>query len=90
MGKLEGKIALITDGRSKLTRAVRLDPTDYAARLYLGTVLLQEDGDPAGAVAQYQEFLADGPPPAIVKEAAAELRQAYQKAGVPVPAAVGD
>jgi len=80
---------LITDGRSKLTRAVRLDPTDYAARLYLGTVILQEDGYPAGAVAQYKEFLADGPPPAIVKEAAPEVRLAYQKAGVPVPPVVG-
>ncbi len=74
---------LIQEGRAKLNRAVQLDPKDYAVRLYLGTVLLQEDGNAAGAVAQYQQFLADGPPADLVKQADPELREAYQKAGVP-------
>lgn len=82
-------LSLISNGRAKLSRAVSLEPTDYAARLYLGTVLLQQDGDAAGAVAQYQQFLADRPPESIVEQAAPEVRQAFQKAGVPVPPAVG-
>ena len=47
---------LIADARAKLCRAVRLDPGDYAARLYLGTVLLQRDGNSGGS---------GGPVPAV-------------------------
>jgi cytochrome c-type biogenesis protein CcmH/NrfG len=80
--------SLIDDARAKLDRAVQLDPTDYAARLYLGTFLLDQDHDAAGAVAQYRDFLADGPPSSLVAQAAPEVRQAYQQAGVAVPAQV--
>ena len=88
-GRAGDNPSLVADGTAKLNRAVRLDPEDYAVRLYLGTVLWQEDGDAAGAVAQYREFLADGPPATIVKQAAPEVREAYQRAGDPIPAAVG-
>jgi cytochrome c-type biogenesis protein CcmH len=81
--------ALIDDARTKLDRAVQLDPTDYAARLYLGTFLLDQDHDAAGAVAQYRDFLADRPPSSLVAQAAPEVRQAFEKAGLPVPAQVG-
>jgi cytochrome c-type biogenesis protein CcmH len=78
--------SLIRDGQAKLNRAVQLDPGDYAVRLYLGTVALQQDGDPTGAVAQSRLVLADGPPAALVTQAAGEIRQAYGLAGLPVPA----
>jgi tetratricopeptide (TPR) repeat protein len=85
----QGKSAsLIADGRAKLNRAVQLNPSDYAARLYLGTLLLQQDGDATGAVVQYRQFLADTPPASLVNQAAPQIRRAYQRAGVPVPAAV--
>jgi cytochrome c-type biogenesis protein CcmH len=80
--------ALISAGRTKLDRAVKLAPGDYAARLYLGTVLLQQDDDAAGAVAQYRMFLADGPPTALVEQAAPVISAAYQKAGLPLPSAL--
>ncbi len=80
--------SLLTDARAKLEKATRLGPGDYAAHLYLGTVLLQQDGAAAGAVAQYRQFLADRPPPSVVGEAAAELRTAYGRAGVPLPTTV--
>ena len=67
---------------------MKLAPDDYAARLYLGTVLLQQDGNAAGAVAQYRMFLADGPPTALVEQAAPVISAAYQKAGLPLPAAL--
>jgi len=51
---------LIRAGQAKLDHAVRLDPGDYAVRLYLGTVLLQLDDDAGGAVGEYRQFLADG------------------------------
>jgi cytochrome c-type biogenesis protein CcmH len=85
----QGKSAsLVADGRAKLTRAVQLDPTDYAAHLYLGTLLVQQGGDAVGAVDQYRQFLADGPPASLVAQAAPQIRQAYRQAGQPVPAAV--
>jgi cytochrome c-type biogenesis protein CcmH len=85
----QGKSAsLIADARAKLDHAVKLNPTDYAARLYLGTVLLNQDHDASGAVAQYQAFLAANPPTALLQQAASLLRQAYTQAGMPVPSSV--
>ena len=80
--------SLIRAGQAKLDHAVRLDPGDYAVRLYLGTVLLQLDDNAGGAVGEYRQFLADGPPASLVLQAAPELRQAYQQAGLAVPAQV--
>jgi cytochrome c-type biogenesis protein CcmH len=85
-GREGGDASLVADARTTLNRAVQLDPGDYAVRLYLGTVLFEEDGDAVGAVAQYRHFLADRPPAGIVHQALPELRQAYRKAGVPLPA----
>ena len=48
VGSAGASSSLLADARAKLERAVSLDPGDYAARLYLGTVLLLEDHDPAG------------------------------------------
>jgi len=88
IGQQGADASLIANGRNKLEQAVKLDPGDYAVRLYLGTVLLQLDHDPAGAVAQYKRFLAANPPGAVLAQAAPTLRQAYGQAGVPVPAGV--
>ncbi len=85
----QGKSAsLISDGRSKLNRAVQLDPGDFAVRLYLGTALLQLDGNAAGAVGEFQQFLQDSPPTVVLRQAAPELRQAYSQAGLAVPSGV--
>ena len=84
-GRSGGSASLIGDARAKLNQAVRLDPGDFAARLYLGTVLWQQDGNAAAAVDQYRRFLADGPPPVVVAQAAPTVRQAYRAAGIPVP-----
>jgi cytochrome c-type biogenesis protein CcmH/NrfG len=85
-GHPTGNRSLVADAKTKLDRAVQLDPQDYAARLYLGTVLLQQDGDPSAAVAQFGMFHADGPPAALVSQAAPVIRQAYTEAGDPIPA----
>ena len=86
---VQGKSAsLIADARAKLDQAIKLNPTDYAARLYLGTVILDQDDNAAAAVAQYQAFLADNPPASLLQQAATILRQAFTQAGAPVPAGV--
>jgi len=87
-GRTAKSTVLIADGRAKLNRAVVLDPGDYAARLYLGTVLLLQGGDVTGAVGEYRHFLADAPPPSLLDQAAPELRQAFEEAGLPVPSQV--
>jgi len=84
-GTQGASVSLLADARSLLERAVALGPGDYAAHLYLGTVLLDEDDNAAGAVDQYRDFLADDPPHTVVAEAAAELRVAYGRAGVALP-----
>ncbi len=80
--------SVIDNGLAKLNRAVALNPGDYAVRLYLGTVQLQYDDNAAGAVAQYRRFLADGPPSTLVQQAAPDIRNAYQQAGLAPPAPV--
>ncbi len=85
-GRSGNNASLMGDGEAKLDQAARLDPGDYAASLYLGTILLQRDGNAAAAVGQYQRFLGDDPPSAVVQQAAPQLRQAFQQAGVPLPA----
>jgi len=87
-GQQGNSASLISDARAKLLRSVSLDPRDYAARLYLGTLLLQKDGNAAGAVAQYQKFLDNSPPAALVAQAAPEITEAFQQAGMPIPSAV--
>ncbi len=96
LGWLEYRVAssgsstsLLADAHAKLEQAVSLAPGDYAARLYLGTVLLLSDRDPAGAVAQYREFLADDPPTSVVDQAAPQLRQAFTQAGAALPPGIG-
>jgi cytochrome c-type biogenesis protein CcmH len=84
-GRSGSSASLMDDGKAKLERAARLDPGDYAASLYLGTILLQRDGNPAGAVGQFQRFLGDDPPATVVQQAAPELRQAFDQAGVAIP-----
>lgn len=87
-GRSSGKASLVADGQAKLNRAVQLNPHDYAVRLYLGTVLLQQTGDSKGAVAEYRDFLADKPPASVVSQAAPELREAFEAAGQQVPAEI--
>jgi tetratricopeptide (TPR) repeat protein len=87
-GRQGNSASLMADARAKLVRAVRLNPGDYAARLYLGTLLLQRDADATGAVVQYRQFLADRPPTSLVAQAGPEIRSAFQQAGLPVPASM--
>lgn len=87
-----GKSATLTaEGRKLVESAVQLDPQDFAGHLYLGTILLQQDHDAVGAVAQYQQFLAaTNPQPgaSVIKQAAPYIRQAFTQAGVAVPSKV--
>ncbi|MDA8148726.1 MAG: cytochrome c-type biogenesis protein CcmH [Actinomycetota bacterium] len=87
-GSSANQASLVKSGRSMVTEAVSLNPGDYAAHLYLGTILYLENHEAAAAVAQYAQFLADDPPTTVVDQAASTIRQVYQAAGAPLPASV--
>jgi cytochrome c-type biogenesis protein CcmH len=88
IGQQGDSTSLIADAQAKLNKAEALDPDDYAVHLYLGTVLLEQDANAAGAVGQFNLFLADSPPAAVVSQAASTIRNAFNQAGQPVPAGV--
>jgi len=85
IGRSGSSATLVADARTKLDRAASLDPGDYAVHLYLGTVLLQQDGNAAGAVDQFRLFLASDPPSTVVSQAAPTVRAAFTEAGQAVP-----
>jgi cytochrome c-type biogenesis protein CcmH len=85
IGRSGSSATLVADARTKLDRAASLGPGDYAVHLYLGTVLLQQDGNAAGAVDQFRLFLASDPPSTVVSQAAPTVRAAFTEAGQAVP-----
>ena len=80
--------AYTEDGRSEVTRAVRVSPTYYQGHLYLGLILANEDHNNAAAVVQFDEFLADDPPAGEPPAVAPEVDPSYLAVGKPIPAAL--
>ncbi len=78
--------SLVRIGRAEIETSVKDSPTYYQAHLFYGLVLENQDHDHAAAVAQFNDFLADDPPPSEVPQAAPLVAPAYQGAGVPLPA----
>jgi tetratricopeptide (TPR) repeat protein len=76
---------LLSLGEAEEQKAEGVDPSDFAPHLYLGSMLLAQ-GDPAGAVDQYRQFLADHPPRAKVIAAAPFITQAFSAAHQTPPA----
>jgi cytochrome c-type biogenesis protein CcmH/NrfF/tetratricopeptide (TPR) repeat protein len=88
IGRAGSSATLVADARTRLNQAASLAPGDYAVHLYLGTILLQQDGNAAGAVDQFRMFLAADPPATVVRQAASTLRAGFVQAGRSVPAGV--
>lgn len=88
IGRQGASPSLISDARVKLSQAVNSNPGDYAAHLYLGTFMLQQEGNASGAADQFTLFLTSKPPGAVVAQAASVLRQAYATAGRPIPSGI--
>jgi tetratricopeptide (TPR) repeat protein len=80
--------SLVTIGRAEVQKSVQVAPTYYQGHLFLGLILENQDHNDAGAVAQFNDFLADSPPAAELPQVAPLVDGAYQAAGDPVPAAV--
>lgn len=79
--------SLEAKGKALVGRSLRVERDDYAAHLFLGTIELNQDHDPAAAVSEYEAFLSEHPPASLVTSAAPLIRQAFDAVGRPVPAA---
>jgi len=66
---------------ASLDKALASDPTFAMAHYFKGAVLFQGKGDPAGAVKEFQAFLASNPPADAAKTAQDALDQAKVAAG---------
>jgi hypothetical protein len=80
--------AVLSEAQATEEAAERAEPDAYVPHLYLGSMLLAE-GSATAAVAQYRQFLADGPPSSEVQVAQALITEAFRQAGQPVPAMPG-
>jgi tetratricopeptide (TPR) repeat protein len=87
-GVSAGNAAVLSRAQAQEEAAQRADPSAYAPHLYLGSMLLAE-GNATGAIGQYRQFLADGPPQDEVQAARTFIIEAFRKAGQPVPAELG-
>ena len=81
--------SLVKIGRAEIEKAIAVSPSYYEGHLFYGLVLENQDHNDAAAVVQFDEFLADDPPPTEPSQVAADVAPAYQGAGRPVPAAFG-
>ena len=79
--------SLVKIGRSEIETAVTDAPSYYQGHLFYGLVLENQDHDHAAAVAQFNDFLADGPPAAELPQVAPLVAGAYASAGQPLPTA---
>jgi len=67
---------LIDRGLGMLHQAVAAKPSYADPHFFLGLTLLQDKNDPAGAIREFQQFLAANPPPSMVPAVQGELQVA--------------
>jgi tetratricopeptide (TPR) repeat protein len=77
--------SLVRIGRSEIETAVKDSPSYFQGHLFYGLVLANQDHNNTAAVAQFNDFLADGPPTAELAQAAPLVSDAYKAAGVALP-----
>ncbi len=85
MGTTAHVASLVRIGRAEIETAVKDAPTYFQAHLFYGLVLANQDHNDTAAVAQFKDFLADGPPAAELSQAAPLVSGAYKAAGVALP-----
>ena len=75
-------------GRQSEEKAVRVAPSFYGGHLYLGLILLDQDDNAPGAVAQFTAFLADGPSQSEIESVSSQIAPAWTQLHEPLPAAL--
>lgn len=82
-GWLLKRAGLADRALESLDKAIAVDPGYPDAHFFRGMVLYQDRHDPAAAVPEFQTFLADNPPPALVPPVVDVLNRARRDAGLP-------
>jgi tetratricopeptide (TPR) repeat protein len=77
--------SLMRVGRSEVETAIESNPSYGQAHLFYGLILENQDHNHTAAVAQFAQFLNDGPPQSELVQAAPLVAGAYKAAGVPLP-----
>jgi tetratricopeptide (TPR) repeat protein len=77
--------SLVRIGRAEIETAVKDGPSYFQGHLFYGLVLANQDHNDTAAVAQFEDFLADGPPAAELSQAAPLVSGAYKAAGIALP-----
>ena len=80
---------LVKIGRAEIEKAVHISPSNPEGHLFYGLVLANQDHNDAGAVEQFNDYLADGPPVAQTSKVSADVAPSYQAVGQPLPPAFG-
>jgi hypothetical protein len=78
---------LVKIGRAEIEKAVADAPSNPEAHLFDGLVLANEDHDYAGAVEQFNDYLADGAPVAQTPKVSADVALSYKAVGQTLPPA---
>ncbi len=86
-GEATGDRRLVAQGKNHVESAVAASPQYPDAHAFLGYILLQDDHDVPGAVAQFRSFLADHPPAEMVSLTATVVAEAFAAVHQPVPPA---
>jgi tetratricopeptide (TPR) repeat protein len=80
--------AAVRAGRQSEEKAVRVAPQFYGGHLYLGLIVLDEDDNASGAIAQFTAFLKDDPSNAVLETYASQIAPAWTQAHQPLPASL--
>lgn len=75
--------ALVDRGLASIRAAEAAQPSYADAHFFAGEILLHDKGDAAGAVAEFEQFLGDRPPPDLLPMVQSELTTARAMAGRP-------
>ena len=78
---------LVKIGRAEIERALHVSPSNPQGHLFYGLVLANQDHNYAGAVEQFNDYLADGAPVAQTAKVSADVAPSYQAVGQPLPPA---
>jgi hypothetical protein len=88
LGYSQHQALLMKDGRTSIDRSLAADPTLAIGHLFLGIILFEQHHQAAQAVQAFSKFLAEAPPAPLLSQAAPTITEAYNQAGLPVPAQV--
>lgn len=85
-GAQSGRAELVEEGLRYIDRAIAADPHYPDAHFFKGMILFSDRNDPAGAVAEFEAFLANDPPPDQVGPVTEILQRARDAAEGRIPA----